>query len=255
MSLESRPVSGERRGSLQSCLVEGDPEQRLRERRVRRRALVISIAMQSTVLAALVVIPLFARPARIALNAVPVPPYYHSTRQRTSTTEIHPPRQQHNVCRVCPTMPLAPTIPTHDTPAEIADVPGVPIPDVPEIPGGIRMPDPRDGLRAPPPRQPRAETSSHVVHTTHIDPALLIHRVEPVYPILAKQLGRSGRVELHAIIATDGTIQSLQAVGGDPMFYPSALEAVGQWRYTPTVLNGQVMEVDTYITVIYNIAR
>jgi periplasmic protein TonB len=117
------------------------------------------------------------------------------------------------------------------------------------------MPDGRDGLRPPPPRQPRAETTGHVVHTTHIDPALLIHRVEPVYPMLPKQMGRSGRVELHAIIATDGTIQSLQVVSGDPMFYQSALEAVRQWRYTPTVLNGQVMEVDTYITVIYNIAR
>jgi len=94
-----------------------------------------------------------------------------------------------------------------------------------------------------------------VIHTTHIDPALLTHRVEPVYPILAKQLGRSGRVELRAIIATDGSIQSLQVVSGDPMFYQSALDAVRQWRYTPTVLNGQVMEVDTYITVIYNVAR
>jgi len=255
MSLESRSVSGEGLGSLQSCLVEGDPEQRLGERRVRRRALMISIAMQGIVVAALVLVPLFGRPARIALaNVMPLPPYYHSNSQRTTTSEIRQPRPRHDVCRVCPTMPLGPTIPTHDPPTEVDDVPSVPIPDGPEMPGGIRMPDPRDGLRPPPPRQPGAGTS-HVVHSTHIDPALLIHRVEPAYPILAKQLGRFGRVELHAIIAADGTIQSLQVVSGDPMFYQSALDAVRQWRYTPTVLNGQVMEVDTYITVIYNIAR
>ena len=84
---------------------------------------------------------------------------------------------------------------------------------------------------------------------------MLIHRVEPIYPTLARQIGRSGRVDLHAIIATDGTIQSLQIVGGDPLFYQSALEAVRQWRYTPTVLNGKLVEVDTYINVIYNIQR
>jgi protein TonB len=93
------------------------------------------------------------------------------------------------------------------------------------------------------------------VHQTRIDPAMLIHRVEPVYPTLARQLGRAGRVELRAIIATDGTIQSLQVVSGDPLFYQSALEAVRQWRYRPTVLNGVAVEIDTFITVIYNMQR
>ena len=84
---------------------------------------------------------------------------------------------------------------------------------------------------------------------------MLVHRVEPVYPTLPKQLGRSGRVELRAVIAADGTIQSLQVVSGDPLFYQSALDAVRQWRYQPTVLNGQRVEIDTFITVIYNMQR
>ena len=62
---------------------------------------------------------------------------------------------------------------------------------------------------------------------------------------------RVGHVELRAIIGTDGTIQSLQIVVGDPLFDQSAVEAVRQWRYRPTVLNGQRVEIDTYITVIY----
>jgi protein TonB len=86
---------------------------------------------------------------------------------------------------------------------------------------------------------------------THLDPAMLIYRVEPIYPALAKQIHKEGRVELRAIIAKDGTIQSLEIVGGDPMFYLSAKEAVSQWRYRPTVLNGQAVEIDTHITVIY----
>ena len=82
---------------------------------------------------------------------------------------------------------------------------------------------------------------------------MLLQRVEPVYPPLAIQIHREGRVDLHAIIATDGTIQSLQVVNGDPLFLQSALKAVRQWRYRPTVLNGQPVEIDTQITVIYSL--
>jgi protein TonB len=80
---------------------------------------------------------------------------------------------------------------------------------------------------------------------------MLIHRVEPIYPILAQQTHREGRVELRAIIDTDGAIQSLQIVRGDGIFVRSALEAVQQWHYKPTILNGQPVEIDTYITVVY----
>jgi len=82
---------------------------------------------------------------------------------------------------------------------------------------------------------------------------MLIHRVEPVYPPLPRQIHKEGRVEMRAIVATDGTIQSLEIVSGDPMFYQSAIEAVRQWRYKPTILNGQPLEIDTFITVIYTL--
>ena len=60
-------------------------------------------------------------------------------------------------------------------------------------------------------------------------------------------------MELHAVIATDGSVQSLEVVSGDPLFVSSALDAVRQWRYRPTYLNGQPVEIDTYITVIYTL--
>jgi len=84
---------------------------------------------------------------------------------------------------------------------------------------------------------------------------MLIRRVEPVYPPWAIQIHREGRVELRAIIATDGTIRSLEIVSGDPIFYQSALEAVRQWCYKPTILNGQPVEIDTHITVIYTVSH
>jgi len=94
-----------------------------------------------------------------------------------------------------------------------------------------------------------------MVHVTHLDPAMLTHRIEPVYPNLARQMRREGRVELHAIIGTDGTIQELQVVSGDIVFYESAKAAVSQWRYKPTYLNNQPVRVDTTITVIYTLAH
>jgi protein TonB len=84
---------------------------------------------------------------------------------------------------------------------------------------------------------------------------MLIERVEPAYPTLARQTRREGRVELRAIISTDGRIESVEMVSGDVMFERSALDAVSRWRYRPTFLNGQAVKVDTYITVIYVLGR
>ena len=82
---------------------------------------------------------------------------------------------------------------------------------------------------------------------------MLLRRVEPIYPPLARQTRLEGRVELRAIIAADGTIQSLEVLSGHPLFIQSALDAVRQWRYRPTILNGVPFEVETHITVIYTL--
>ena len=84
---------------------------------------------------------------------------------------------------------------------------------------------------------------------------MLTRRIEPVYPRLAIQTRREGRVELHAIIGTDGAILALQVVSGDVLFYESAKDAVLQWRYKPTYLNNRAVEVDTTITVIYTLGH
>ena len=85
--------------------------------------------------------------------------------------------------------------------------------------------------------------------------AQLITRVEPRYPQLAIQIQREGRVELHALISTEGRIESLEVISGDPLFIQSALAAVREWRYRPTILNGRPIEVDTRITVIYTLSH
>lgn len=79
--------------------------------------------------------------------------------------------------------------------------------------------------------------------------AQLLRRVEPIYPHIASVSGIQGQVKLHAIIARDGSIQSLNAISGHPLLVRAAIEAVEQWRYRPYVLNGEKVEVETFITV------
>ena len=79
--------------------------------------------------------------------------------------------------------------------------------------------------------------------------AQLVNRVEPVYPHIAASAGIQGQVKLHAVIARDGSIQSLNAISGHPLLVRAALDAVGQWRYRPYYLNGEAVEVETFITV------
>jgi protein TonB len=83
---------------------------------------------------------------------------------------------------------------------------------------------------------------------------LLIHRVEPSYPPLARSARIQGEVVLTAIIDGNGQIQNLQLVSGHPMLVPAALTAVRQWRYKPYLLNGQPVEVETTVTVIFTLS-
>lgn len=80
---------------------------------------------------------------------------------------------------------------------------------------------------------------------------LLVHKVEPSYPILAKAARVQGDVVLKAIIDKNGDIQDLQLVSGHPMLVPAAIAAVKQWRYKPYLLNGSPVEVETTVTVIF----
>jgi protein TonB len=82
---------------------------------------------------------------------------------------------------------------------------------------------------------------------------LLIHRVEPTYPPLAKAARVQGDVVLKAIINRNGDIQDLQLVSGHPMLVPAAIAAVKMWRYKPYLLNGQPVEVETTVTVIFSL--
>ena len=104
------------------------------------------------------------------------------------------------------------------------------------------------GMPAPP-----KPTASRIKVGGNVTAARLQNKVSPVYPALARQTRISGTVRLHAIIAKDGTVQQLEVLSGHPLLVQSALDAVRQWRYQPTLLNGEPVEVDTTVDVIFSL--
>jgi periplasmic protein TonB len=109
------------------------------------------------------------------------------------------------------------------------------------------------GSGAPPPPPKPTVTRTRVGGA--VQNAKLVNRVQPVYPPLARQTRISGTVRLHAIIAKNGTVEQLSVESGHPLLVQSALDAVRQWRYQPTLLNGEPVEVDTEIDVIFSLAQ
>jgi protein TonB len=82
----------------------------------------------------------------------------------------------------------------------------------------------------------------------------IIQRIQPEYPPLARAARVQGDVILTAIISRTGEIQNLVLVSGHPMLVPAALKAVQQWRYRPFLLNGEPVEVETTIKVIFQLS-
>jgi len=106
------------------------------------------------------------------------------------------------------------------------------------------------GSNMPPP--PKAATSRIRVGG-NVQAAAIVRQVMPQYPPIAKTAHISGTVVLHAIIGKDGSVQDLQYMSGPPLLMKSALDAVKQWRYKPTMLNGEPVEVDTTISVVFTL--
>lgn len=86
-----------------------------------------------------------------------------------------------------------------------------------------------------------------------VQAAKMVRQVQPTYPQIAKTAHVQGTVILHAVIAKDGTVQELNYISGPPLLMKSAMDAVREWKYQPTLLNGDPVEVDTTISVIFTL--
>jgi periplasmic protein TonB len=114
--------------------------------------------------------------------------------------------------------------------------------------GGIIGGVPGTNVPPPPPTPQRIRVGGSVQQ------ARLINRVTPSYPPLARQARVQGTVRLQAIIAKDGTIQQLEVISGHPLLVQAALDAVRQWRYQPTLLNNEPVEVVTTVDVVFTLS-
>lgn len=111
------------------------------------------------------------------------------------------------------------------------------------------------GQGIPAPNGTATDNSKRIRIGGTVEAAKIFTQVMPVYPEAAKSAGAQGTVVLSAVISKDGTPLSLHVVNGqiDPLLARSAVEAVSHWRYRPTLLNGEPVEVKTEISVVYTL--
>jgi TonB family protein len=136
-------------------------------------------------------------------------------------------------------MPDAPTVGAGDRSTTSA-IPGFNVNAVAPAPFMLASP-------APPSATPAADSKPR--SGGQIQQAVLIYRKDAEYPKIAKQTGAKGTVTLTATIGADGNIKKVKVVSGHPMLTSAAVEAVKQWRYRPTLLNGQPVETETQVLV------
>ncbi|HEV2522955.1 MAG TPA: energy transducer TonB [Candidatus Acidoferrales bacterium] len=246
--------------ALGRCLVEGDPEAMSQARRRSRKALGLSITIEFVLLVLLVATPLFTSVAQPQLHQVP-PGFvflgsWHGSKPSRGAEHATTTRPQiiHDVF-------LPPVFTTTVKPSQSDEEPvEISSPNLGylEISGAF----PTGNVRVPPPvepphvevsQKPHQQQKHSVKMSEGVLQARLISRVEPRYPVLARQSRQQGTVVLHAIISRDGRINSLEVVSGPPLFVQAALDAVRQWRYLPTMLNGEPVEVETTITVVFQL--
>jgi periplasmic protein TonB len=101
---------------------------------------------------------------------------------------------------------------------------------------------------------PKVATPQRVRVSQGVSQGLLVRKVAPNYPPLARQARIFGTVVLRAVISKDGSIENLTLVSGHPMLAPAAIDAVKQWKYRPYLLNGEPVEVDTEVQVNFTLA-
>lgn len=260
-------AAGKRREQLPDAGVYYDvfEESILNDKRNKRPlAFLVSIGAELVVVSALILIPLAYNDhlpgfqwKNIGLGApvrpvVPKPVVEHAQQRASSISVVHPDFVRASLPR-----------PSYTN----AVVWGPEIPDAPLANDGIGIGLPISGLATempvrlaptppPPPKPDPPSTTSPrepIKVGGDVQAAKILRKILPSYPPLARAARISGVVQLIGIIARDGTIRNLQVVSGHPLLTRAALEAVQQWVYRPTLLNGEAVEVMAPIDVNFTL--
>jgi periplasmic protein TonB len=216
-------------------------------------ALIASGAGQSIVLSLLILAPLIytqALPKTLLTSFLlaPVPPA--RVVRGESMKRLPQPHQLHSQQFTAPAH-IPPSI------AIVADnslsAPDVSDPQTSSIFESIPGQNPIQIAAPPKPTAPEIKPVPRIKQGGSVQQAMLVSQTRPAYPPLAIQAHIQGDVVLHAVIDAEGRVSELQVISGHPLLIRAALEAVRQWRYRPTMLNGEPVEVDTTITVLFRI--
>src|SRR5882762_855378 len=241
--------------ALARCLVDGDTATKARDLRRRRKALGISFAMEAVVLAWLIAAPLMTSVAQPHFAGTEFVRFVfggssNHTRANHQQSGIHhsPTLGDHRIkftTTQAPPRPLQPPEGRDDAPnsdpypsIDMSHQSGPLISDL----------QPTGPVIPAPPEIRNSEGRRAFKVSGPVQQAQLTSRIEPRYPVIAKQTKTEGTVVLHAIISRDGRITALEVVSGHPLLVQAALDAVRQWRYRPTYLAGEPVEVETSIT-------
>jgi periplasmic protein TonB len=254
-------------GVIADCLLDNDPEDSRNNSRRRGSALIISTAIEIATVAALLFWPIL-NPGVLGarFTFVPVPPYHAGGPGSPHPRRLDIPRPHgDSIDRgSSPPIFMPPRIP--DSIAQIDDsaagaqapsigngsaIDGEPYGD-PNIIGATGE---NPSTIAPPNPKPPNPVPAMLRKSEGVQQGLLDRRIEPSYPQMAILMRLSGTVKLEAIIEPDGSVGHVEVLSGHPILARAAIEAVQRWHYKPTLLNGQAVAVDTFITVNFTLNR
>jgi protein TonB len=215
--------------------------------------MIAAFTFNTSILLALVLIPLIC-PEALPPQAMaflmeapapppaPAPPRQPSAQTTTSTT-----RMQFDPFAAPSVIPRIILVPSEPEPPLMSSADG----QGPGVIGSTGDPFPSQ----PVPRVVRPEPRTTLRVSSTMEEGLLIDKRVPVYPAIAKAAGVGGTVRLAATISKTGTIENLRVIGGPPLLQQAALDAVKTWRYRAYLLDGQPVEVETTVDVIFSLSR
>jgi TonB family protein len=244
------------RDGFSQCFVDGDQQSLDRARLVRQKALLVSVIFEAALVAALLLWPLITQglpPQQFLIT--PAPPYHggsSSLSGKPRTTPVHPSKAPATPYRVT----SQPTRFPEHAQASSADEPpaiGSGLASGNMLRSGIgdgeRLPGGGESSMRPVPPQPKPKPEKPRPMSEGVMEAALLNKVQPQYPVTARLMHLAGTVRLQAIIGTDGRVRDVEVLSGNPILAQAALAAVRKWRYRPTELNHEIVEVETEITV------
>lgn len=260
---------------LEDCLLESRPTARARK----PATLAISVFAHGALAAALILIPLFQTPLLPQVAALlPLRPPAALGRNAIEVVPTSPPRKSASSPVIDPTKAL--TVPPIDpiriimtndaSPADGGIIGAVGTPGLGNDPNGSifsldldtakAIPAPRPPAPPSPPQPPPAKpepVEKAPLKVGTLEPSKLLRMVQPIYPRLASITKVEGAVMLEAVIMKDGSVdpRRLKVISGHVLLVPAAVEAVQQWRYRPTVLNEETIEILATITVNFTLRK